>query len=74
MEWSKIISGILGTPMNVLPPIQDTSGLFGFCDPELFGAAIPITAIVSDEASVIVCIYKFIVSMFLPHTVLFCCC
>ncbi len=32
--------------MNVLPPIKDTSGLFGYCDPNLFGAAIPITALV----------------------------
>ena len=46
MEWSGVVSGLTGTPMNVLPPIKDTSGLFGYCDPSIFGAAIPITAMV----------------------------
>jgi putative glycerol kinase 5 len=49
MEWSTVVSKIVGIPLHILPPVKDTSGLFGECVPELFGAAIPITAIVADQ-------------------------
>ena len=49
MEWSKIVSALVGTPLNILPPIKDTSGLFGYCEPQLFGASIPITAMVRNS-------------------------
>lgn len=49
MEWSSIVSGIVGIPLHIMPPIKDTSGHFGECVSELFGAPIPITAIVADQ-------------------------
>lgn len=49
MEWSTVVSGVVGVPLHILPPIKDTSGFFGECVPDLFGAPIPITAIVADQ-------------------------
>ncbi|XP_060072194.1 putative glycerol kinase 5 [Ylistrum balloti] len=51
VEWSSIICNLLNIPMNMLPEIRDTSGLFGKTDSSLFGAAIPITAMISDQMS-----------------------
>lgn len=51
VEWSTIISGILNIPMSIFPEIKDTSGLFGKTDSSIFGAPIPITAMISDQMS-----------------------
>ncbi|XP_056005813.1 putative glycerol kinase 5 isoform X1 [Ostrea edulis] len=48
-EWSNIVCNLLNIPMDILPEIRDTSGDFGSTDPAIFGAAIPITAVVSDQ-------------------------
>ncbi|KAI0214630.1 putative glycerol kinase 5, partial [Lamellibrachia satsuma] len=47
MEWSDVLLSLVGIPRNILPSVKDTSGLFGHCEERLFGARIPITAIVS---------------------------
>jgi glycerol kinase len=46
MEWSTIVSNLVGIPLHILPEIRDTSGDFGATAPAIFGAAIPITAMV----------------------------
>ncbi|XP_021372117.1 putative glycerol kinase 5 [Mizuhopecten yessoensis] len=51
VEWSSIVCNLLHIPMSMLPEIRDTSGLFGKTDASLFGAAIPITAMISDQMS-----------------------
>lgn len=48
-EWSTIVCNLLNIPMEILPEIRDTSGDFGSTDPTIFGASIPITAVVSDQ-------------------------
>lgn len=51
VEWSSIICNLLNIPISIFPEIKDTSGLFGKTDPSIFGAAIPITAMISDQMS-----------------------
>ncbi|PIK59556.1 putative glycerol kinase 5 [Apostichopus japonicus] len=34
---------------NILPEIKDTNGDYGLVDPELFGASIPIRAVIADQ-------------------------
>lgn len=51
MTWSNVICRFVGIPMHILPPILDTSGYFGCCDQKLFGARIPIRALVADQQS-----------------------
>ncbi|CAI9722036.1 putative glycerol kinase 5 [Octopus vulgaris] len=49
MEWSSVVCKLLDIPMTIFPELKDTSGLFGRCDPQILGAAIPITGIVADQ-------------------------
>ena len=49
MEYSNIVSALVKLPLHILPPVKDTSGLFGHTEPHLFGCAIPITAMVSRQ-------------------------
>lgn len=49
MDWSDILLSLVGIPRSILPPVKDTSGMFGHCHERLFGAQIPITAMVADQ-------------------------
>lgn len=51
LDWSWFVLKILGLPRTILPEIRDTSGDFGATLPTLFGAAIPIHALVADQQS-----------------------
>ncbi len=51
MKYSDTILNVLGLPRSILPEIKDTGGLFGRVAAEHFGAAIPITGIISDQTS-----------------------
>jgi len=51
MKYSDAILNVLGLPRSILPEIKDTGGLFGHVSREHFGAAIPITALISDQTS-----------------------
>lgn len=44
-EWLDV----LGIPVSMYPEVRDDSGLLGTTDPEVFGAAVPITAAVADQ-------------------------
>ncbi|XP_072180429.1 glycerol kinase 5-like [Diadema setosum] len=48
-NWNSIHMNYLGLPRSLLPEIRDTSGDFGICSEEFFGAAIPIRALVGDQ-------------------------
>ncbi|CAF1559113.1 unnamed protein product [Adineta ricciae] len=47
-QWSTLLCRNLGIDMRLLPAIKPTFGEFGRCDPNLFGCAIPITAVIGD--------------------------
>ena len=49
LDWSGFVCGVLGIPLSMFPPIRDTSGDFGVCDEEFFGAKIPIRSVVGDQ-------------------------
>jgi putative glycerol kinase 5 len=42
---------MIGIPINTLPTVKDTYGEFCTCPEELFGAPIPVTAVVADQQS-----------------------
>jgi glycerol kinase len=45
---------LLGVPKAVLPQVLDSSAAFGFTDPELFGAPIPIYGMAGDQQAALV--------------------
>ncbi len=50
-DWSSIIIGVLGLPTNIFPKILPSSADYGETEPELFGSAIPIRAVIADQQS-----------------------
>ena len=48
-DWDEKLIGRLGVPRAMLPELADTQGDFGATEPEHFGAAIPIRAMVGDQ-------------------------
>ncbi|MBI5016607.1 MAG: glycerol kinase GlpK [Deltaproteobacteria bacterium] len=48
-EWYREWLDFLGVPLALFPTVRDDSGDFGTTDPELFGAAIPITGAIADQ-------------------------
>ena len=51
LAWSGFVCGLLGIPVAMFPPIRDTSGDFGECDEEFFGAKIPIRSVIGDQSA-----------------------
>ncbi len=52
--WGTDLLRLFDVPANVLPDVRDTAGDFGVTDAALFGAAIPITALVGDQQGALV--------------------
>jgi glycerol kinase len=52
--WDEQLLALLDIPRSVLPEVRDSSGVFGFTDPELFGARIPICGIAGDQQAAVV--------------------
>lgn len=48
-EWDPMLLDLFGIPAQMMPKIQPSMGKFGHTDPQLLGAAIPITAIFGDQ-------------------------
>jgi glycerol kinase len=48
-EWDEKLLGVLGVPHALLPRVVASSGIHGECDPEWFGAPIPIAGIAGDQ-------------------------
>jgi glycerol kinase len=53
-RWDEELLALLGVPKQVLPQVLDSSAAFGFTDPELFGAAIPIYGIAGDQQAALI--------------------
>ena len=51
LQWSKLMLNVLGIPESILPEVRDSGGLFGHVPEKVFGAAIPITGVISDQTS-----------------------
>lgn len=47
--WDEEILAWLDIPSCMLPKVQDSSGLFGETDPELFGRSMPIAGVAGDQ-------------------------
>jgi glycerol kinase len=52
--WDDELLALLGVPKAVLPQVLDSSAAFGFTEPELFGAAIPIYGIAGDQQAALI--------------------
>ncbi|KAK7070653.1 putative glycerol kinase 5 [Halocaridina rubra] len=50
-DWSDIMRGLLSLPKSIYPQLRDSVGEWCTCSPDLFGAPIPITAVVSDQGA-----------------------
>lgn len=48
-EWDKELLELLDVPEAVLPEVKDSAADYGETDPALFGAAIPIRALIGDQ-------------------------
>jgi glycerol kinase len=53
-RWDDELLALLGVPKAVLPQVLDSSAAFGFTDPELFGAAIPIYGMAGDQQAALI--------------------
>jgi glycerol kinase len=52
--WDATLLARLGIPEAILPEVRDSSGPFGVTEPDLLGAAIPITGIAGDQQAAMV--------------------
>jgi len=46
---NRVVVNIMKIPINIFPEIYDTAGSFGECEENIFGHAIPITAVCGDQ-------------------------
>lgn len=53
-EWDDELLDIWGVPRMLLPDVRDSNAYFGEIQPELFGAAVPITGIAGDQHAAMV--------------------
>lgn len=51
LQYSDTLLNLMGFSKSMLPEVRDTGGDFGVVDESHFGAAIPITAVISDQTS-----------------------
>lgn len=48
-DWDSELLDLFGIPRQIMPQIKPSMGMFGQSDPQLLGAAIPITAVLGDQ-------------------------
>lgn len=48
-DWDDELLALFGVPRAALPRVVDTIGTVGTCDPEVLGAAIPISGLAGDQ-------------------------
>ncbi len=53
-QWDPELLEWFDVPASLLPQVCDSSFLFGHCEPELLGAALPITGIAGDQQAALV--------------------
>ncbi len=51
LKWDDELLAMLNIPKCILPEIRPSVGVFGYADPEYFGAEIPITGIAGDQSA-----------------------
>lgn len=49
LDWDEELLDLMDIPVSILPQVRDSSGLFGYTDPRLFSASIPVTGIAGDQ-------------------------
>jgi len=49
LDWDDLLLRELRIPRAILPGVRASSGVFGSCDPEWFGAEIPIAGMAGDQ-------------------------
>lgn len=49
LDWDEDILELLSIPRSMLPQVCPSSGLFGYTDPGVFGASVPITGMAGDQ-------------------------
>lgn len=49
MQWDDDLLKLFGIPRSMLAEVLPSSGLFGYTDPEVLGARIPITGVAGDQ-------------------------
>jgi glycerol kinase len=52
--WSAPLCALFGVPIEALPSVRSSTGDFGETDPEILGAAIPITGVAGDQQAALV--------------------
>ena len=53
-RWCPDLCALFDIPIDALPQVRDSAGLFGLTDAELFGAAIPISGVAGDQQAALV--------------------
>lgn len=53
-EWDEEILTRLNVPPSMLPAVEDCSADFGYTEPDLFGAAIPILGMAGDQQAALI--------------------
>nr|XP_058973546.1 putative glycerol kinase 5 [Pocillopora verrucosa] len=53
MEWSSIMTSLLSVPLSIFPKVVDTSGLICESHKAIFGAPIPVRALVADQQAAV---------------------
>lgn len=48
-QWSGILCAFMGIPVGSLPEVRASDSSFGHCASDLFGAPVPIRAVLGDQ-------------------------
>ena len=48
-QWDEELLRLLDIPASLLPEVKDNSGVFGYADPAILGASIPIAGMAGDQ-------------------------
>ncbi len=49
LSWDGDILKLLEIPVSMLPEVKPSCGIFGYSDPQIFGAAVPIAGVAGDQ-------------------------
>ena len=49
LSWDEDILKLLEIPVSMLPEVKPSCGIFGYSDPQIFGAAVPIAGVAGDQ-------------------------
>ena len=51
LKWDDELMDMLDLPWKIFPEVKESVGVFGYADPEWFGAEIPITGVAGDQSA-----------------------